>query len=211
MEAADCRASTNVAIQLLAVFPGVATGGPPDAGVRPADSASPGVVHVGVRDNSDCGASGLGDVPSPVRPTHRSRKSMLMAPVEATDAVLRGLKTLGVQCVRRLWHGLVQLELSATRSDRHAQNRSVLRTAHHRRGPRRPHRARGDQHGVKSLQHRVVAEGVETREQLAFLQAEHGDQGQGYYYFGRPVPQTEFVHILADGVSGREDSETGAV
>jgi diguanylate cyclase (GGDEF)-like protein/PAS domain S-box-containing protein len=43
----------------------------------------------------------------------------------------------------------------------------------------------------KSLSLRVVAEGVETREQLAFLK-EHGcPQGQGFF-FGRPVPAADF-------------------
>jgi diguanylate cyclase (GGDEF)-like protein/PAS domain S-box-containing protein len=47
----------------------------------------------------------------------------------------------------------------------------------------------------KSLHMRVVAEGVETREQLEILQ-EHGcPQGQGYY-FCRPVPAEEFGHLL---------------
>jgi EAL domain-containing protein (putative c-di-GMP-specific phosphodiesterase class I) len=48
----------------------------------------------------------------------------------------------------------------------------------------------------KSLHMRVVAEGVETREQLEFL-CEHGcAQGQGYY-FSRPVPATELLHLLS--------------
>jgi diguanylate cyclase (GGDEF)-like protein/PAS domain S-box-containing protein len=47
----------------------------------------------------------------------------------------------------------------------------------------------------KSLRMGVVAEGVETREQLEILQ-EHGcPQGQGYY-FGRPVPAEEFSELL---------------
>ena len=47
----------------------------------------------------------------------------------------------------------------------------------------------------KSLHMRVVAEGVETREQLEILQ-EHGcPQGQGYY-FCRPVPAEQFRRLL---------------
>jgi diguanylate cyclase (GGDEF)-like protein/PAS domain S-box-containing protein len=47
----------------------------------------------------------------------------------------------------------------------------------------------------KSLHMRVVAEGVETREQLEILQ-EHGcPQGQGYY-FCRPVPPDQFRRLL---------------
>ena len=39
----------------------------------------------------------------------------------------------------------------------------------------------------RSLNLRVVAEGVETQEELAFLQAHQCDEAQGYY-FSRPVP-----------------------
>jgi EAL domain-containing protein (putative c-di-GMP-specific phosphodiesterase class I) len=47
----------------------------------------------------------------------------------------------------------------------------------------------------KSLRMWVVAEGVETREQLEILQ-EHGcPQGQGYY-FCRPLPAEEFGQLL---------------
>ena len=47
----------------------------------------------------------------------------------------------------------------------------------------------------KNLHMRIVAEGVETREQLEFLQ-EHGcPQGQGFY-FSRPLPAEQFGELL---------------
>jgi EAL domain-containing protein (putative c-di-GMP-specific phosphodiesterase class I) len=48
---------------------------------------------------------------------------------------------------------------------------------------------------AKSLKRRVVAEGVETGEQLAFLQRQHCGEGQGYH-FSRPVSAEEFVALL---------------
>ena len=42
---------------------------------------------------------------------------------------------------------------------------------------------------------RVVAEGVETREQLAFLREQGCPEGQGYY-FSRPVLAEEFPQLL---------------
>jgi EAL domain-containing protein (putative c-di-GMP-specific phosphodiesterase class I) len=52
----------------------------------------------------------------------------------------------------------------------------------------------------KSLKLRVVAEGVETREQLAFLQEQCCDEGQGYY-FSRPVVAEQFAKLLGTGIS----------
>ena len=54
----------------------------------------------------------------------------------------------------------------------------------------------------KSLQMRVVAEGVETREQLAFLQQQRCPEGQGYY-FSRPIAPVEFAQLLGRSVGAR--------
>ncbi|HJU71946.1 MAG TPA: EAL domain-containing protein [Paucimonas sp.] len=46
-----------------------------------------------------------------------------------------------------------------------------------------------------SMHLRVIAEGVETEEQLAFLRKHHCDQIQGYY-FSRPVPAAQIEDLL---------------
>lgn len=51
----------------------------------------------------------------------------------------------------------------------------------------------------KSLHMRVVAEGVETREQLQFLQEHSCPEGQGYY-FSHPVAAAEFTQMLTMAV-----------
>jgi len=47
----------------------------------------------------------------------------------------------------------------------------------------------------KNLKLSVVAEGVETAEELDFLQSRNCDEAQGYY-FSRPVPPQQFVKLL---------------
>lgn len=51
-----------------------------------------------------------------------------------------------------------------------------------------------------SLKQRIVAEGIETTQQLTFLQSNSCFEGQGYY-FGKPVDAEEFAALLssADG------------
>jgi diguanylate cyclase (GGDEF)-like protein/PAS domain S-box-containing protein len=51
----------------------------------------------------------------------------------------------------------------------------------------------------RSLKLRVVAEGVETQEDLAFLRAHQCEEAQGYY-FSRPVPAQQFAMLLKTGI-----------
>ena len=53
----------------------------------------------------------------------------------------------------------------------------------------------------RSLKLRVVAEGVETQEELAFLQAHHCDEAQGYFFQPSDSPSQEFGKLLKTGVS----------
>jgi diguanylate cyclase (GGDEF)-like protein/PAS domain S-box-containing protein len=51
----------------------------------------------------------------------------------------------------------------------------------------------------RSLKLRVVAEGVETHEELTFLRARLCDEAQGYY-FSRPVRPEQFAKLLKSGI-----------
>ena len=50
----------------------------------------------------------------------------------------------------------------------------------------------------KTLKQKVIAEGVETGEQLAFLQRQHCGEGQGFH-FSRPLSAEEFGILLKTG------------
>jgi diguanylate cyclase (GGDEF)-like protein/PAS domain S-box-containing protein len=53
---------------------------------------------------------------------------------------------------------------------------------------------------AKGLKKRVVAEGVETEEQIRFLQAQTCDEAQGYY-FSKPVVAAYFEKLLKKGMA----------
>tara|TARA_R110001583_G_scaffold16561_11_gene67821 strand:- start:712 stop:2631 length:1920 start_codon:yes stop_codon:yes gene_type:complete len=50
----------------------------------------------------------------------------------------------------------------------------------------------------KTLKHKVIAEGIETEEQLAFLKTLHCDEGQGYL-FSHPLTARDFRQFLLTG------------
>jgi diguanylate cyclase (GGDEF)-like protein/PAS domain S-box-containing protein len=55
-------------------------------------------------------------------------------------------------------------------------------------------------HMARSMKQRVIAEGVETREQRNFLQLRGCGEGQGYY-FSRPVPAPQCAELLRAGIA----------
>jgi diguanylate cyclase (GGDEF)-like protein/PAS domain S-box-containing protein len=125
-------------------------------------------------------------------------ESVLMAHVDTTNSVLKALKVLGVQLAiddfGTGWSSLSYLShfpIDALKVDksfvREITSRSSLA----------PIVSAVISMG-KSLKHRVIAEGVETHDQLAFLQAEGCGEGQGFL-FSRPVVAPQFARMLEVG------------
>ena len=53
---------------------------------------------------------------------------------------------------------------------------------------------------ARGLELRVIAEGVETQQQLRFLRLQGCDEVQGYL-FSRPVPSDDIIQLLSTGIT----------
>jgi EAL domain-containing protein (putative c-di-GMP-specific phosphodiesterase class I) len=127
-------------------------------------------------------------------------ESVLMQHAETTTVVLQQLKAMGVQLavddfgtgysslsyLRRFPIDALKIDRSFVREITTNPDDATIVSAVISMG--------------RSLKQRVIAEGVETREQLAFLQNQQCAEGQGYY-FSRPVPPQQFAQLLETGLS----------
>jgi EAL domain-containing protein (putative c-di-GMP-specific phosphodiesterase class I) len=128
-------------------------------------------------------------------------ESVLMQHPESTASVLRALKTIGVRLavddfgtgysslsyLRRFPIDVLKLDQSFLHDIARPETKdAAIVSAVITMG--------------KSLKHRVIAEGVETEEQLSFLLAHRCDEGQGFY-FSPPVAPDQFAALLAGGTS----------
>jgi diguanylate cyclase (GGDEF)-like protein/PAS domain S-box-containing protein len=126
-------------------------------------------------------------------------ESVLMKHAEATESILRTLRARGIQLavddfgtgysslsyLRKFPIDALKIDQSFVRQITTAPDQTTIVTAVISMG--------------RSLKLRVVAEGVETQEELAFLQAHQCDEAQGYY-FGRPMLAAQFAQLLESGI-----------
>lgn len=126
-------------------------------------------------------------------------ESVLMKHAESTESILRTLRTRGVRLavddfgtgysslsyLRKFPIDALKIDQSFVRQITTAADENTIVTAVISMG--------------RSLKLRVIAEGVETQEELAFLQARQCDEAQGYY-FSRPILPQQFAKLLRTGV-----------
>jgi diguanylate cyclase (GGDEF)-like protein/PAS domain S-box-containing protein len=126
-------------------------------------------------------------------------ESVLMKHAESTETILKALKVAGVQLaiddfgtgysslsyLRKFPIDTLKIDQSFIRQITTAPDETTIVTAVISMG--------------RSLNLRVVAEGLETRQELEFLQAHHCDEAQGYY-FSRPIPPEQFVTLFDTGM-----------
>ncbi|MDQ2962124.1 MAG: EAL domain-containing protein [Pseudomonadota bacterium] len=122
-------------------------------------------------------------------------ESILMHDVESTAPVLQALKSIGVSLVvddfgtgYSSLNYLREFPIDAVKIDQTFVHKSTI-------DPNDAAIVSAMISLGRSLRQRVIAEGVETREQLAFLRTRFCDEGQGYY-IGRPVAAEEFAELL---------------
>lgn len=130
-------------------------------------------------------------------------ESVLMQDAEATISVLRVLKSMGVRlAIDDFGTGYSSLSyLKRFPIDTLKIDQSFMQDITHAS-------ASSDDAAIvsavvgmgKSLNQCVVAEGIETREQMAFLQARGCGEGQGFY-FSEPVTADEVMALLRSGIA----------
>jgi PAS domain S-box-containing protein len=126
-------------------------------------------------------------------------ESVLMKRVEHTESVLNRIRSAGVRlAVDDFGTGYSSLSyLRKFRIDALKIDQSFVRQL--AAGTRETSIVTAIISMGKSLGLQIIAEGVETQEELAFLQVHQCDQAQGYL-FSRPVPSGEFANLLRTGV-----------
>jgi len=126
-------------------------------------------------------------------------ESVLMKHAETTESILKTLKARGVQVavddfgtgysslsyLRKFPIDALKIDQSFVRQITTSPEETTIVTAVISMG--------------RSLKLRVVAEGVETQEELAFLRIHQCEEAQGYY-FSHPVPPEQFAHLLKNGL-----------
>ncbi|MGB8542881.1 MAG: EAL domain-containing protein [Candidatus Acidiferrales bacterium] len=127
-------------------------------------------------------------------------ESVLMKRVESTGGILRALKEHGVQvAVDDFGTGYSSLSylrkfpIDALKIDQ-SFIRQITTT------PDEVSIVTAIINMARSMKLRVVAEGVETQQEMLFLRDHKCDEAQGYY-FGRPLPPAGFAKLLAAGVA----------
>jgi diguanylate cyclase (GGDEF)-like protein/PAS domain S-box-containing protein len=126
-------------------------------------------------------------------------ESVLMKRAESTQSILKTLRASGIQLavddfgtgysslsyLRKFPIDALKIDQSFIRQITTAPDETTIVTAVIGMG--------------RSMKLRVVAEGVESHEELAFLQAQQCDEAQGYY-FSRPVLPERFAELLEKGI-----------
>ncbi len=134
-------------------------------------------------------------------------ESVLMKHAESTEGILKTLRARGIQLavddfgtgysslsyLRKFPIDALKIDQSFVRQISTTPNETTIVTAIISMG--------------RSLKLRVVAEGVETPAELAFLRAHNCDEAQGYY-FSRPVLPQQFAKLLETGISETSSTKT---